>query len=413
MLLQSNYRNYKKKRVICLSCKSRRLNQVLDLGLHSFADRFIKSKDVKDKDPIYPLVLDLCMNCGFIQSKFITNPKDRYYNYEYSYTSNNSTYSNLHWKLYANFLDKKFSLKKKKIVEIGSNDGLLSNFLKKKGAQVLCVDASPKMIRISRSRGLKSIQLIFNKRNSHIIKSKIASADIVIANNVFNHSDDPLNFLLGVKNLLNQNGYFIFEQPYFFSTLSTKKFDQIYHEHVSYFTAKNIENLLKAINFKILNIYKNNYHGGSLRVVSANRKVNSNISKKLSTLKKKEYKKNIYTIDFYKKYFRSILINKERIYSKIEKLKKKKYFIAAIGAGAKANTYLTFNGLNSDIIDVVTDSSLYKIGKYTPFTRIKIQKDIILKNIKKVACIILSWNIESLIKKKLFKINRNIKYIKP
>jgi hypothetical protein len=108
MQLQSNYKNYKKKRLTCLSCKSKKLNQILDLGLHSFADRFVKTKDIKIKDPLYPLVLDLCKYCGFIQSKFVTDPKDRYYNYEYSYTSNNSIYSNSHWRSYADFLDKKF-----------------------------------------------------------------------------------------------------------------------------------------------------------------------------------------------------------------------------------------------------------------------------------------------------------------
>ena len=263
--LNKNYTNFKKKRNKCLSCRSNKLRNILDLGMHSFADRFIKKNDLNLKDPVYPLVIDLCRKCDFVQSKYVTDPGDRYLNYEYSYTSSNSNYSKQHWRSFAFFLNKNFNLKDKKIIEIGSNDGFLSIILKKFGAKVWCVDASPKMIKISRSKGLKSIRAIFNKKVSNLIKKKVKDVDFVIANNVFNHSDNPSDFLAGVYNLLKKQGLFIFEQPYFLSTLLTKRFDQIYHEHISYFTAKNINNLLKLNKFQIYNIFKNNYHGGSIR----------------------------------------------------------------------------------------------------------------------------------------------------
>ena len=82
-ILNKNYSKFKNKRKKCLSCGSISLSSILDLGLHSFADRFIQKKDLKKKDPIYPLVLDFCKKCTFIQSKFKTNPQDRYSNYDY------------------------------------------------------------------------------------------------------------------------------------------------------------------------------------------------------------------------------------------------------------------------------------------------------------------------------------------
>ena len=39
--------------------------------------------------------------------------------------------------------------------------------------------------------------------------------------------------------------------------------------------------------------------------------------------------------------------------------------------------------------------------------------DKIIKNYKKIVCIILSWNISNLLKNKLTKINKGIKFIKP
>ena len=74
--------NYK-FRSTCLSCKKKKLKKIIDLGNHSFADRFIPKKKLNLKDPKYPLILDLCTHCKFIQSRTITNPKNRYINNKY------------------------------------------------------------------------------------------------------------------------------------------------------------------------------------------------------------------------------------------------------------------------------------------------------------------------------------------
>ena len=124
----------------CLSCNNKSLKEIINLGLHSFADRFVPKK-LYVKDPTFPLILDYCTKCKFIQSKVKTNPKQRYLEIDYSYTSSNSNYSRNHWNEFANFLEKKFKLKNKKILEIGSNDGYLCEILNNKGANTIGVDA--------------------------------------------------------------------------------------------------------------------------------------------------------------------------------------------------------------------------------------------------------------------------------
>jgi hypothetical protein len=85
--------------------------------------------------------------------------------------------------------------------------------------------------------------------------------------------------------------------------------------------------------------------------------------------------------------------------------------IFGIGAAAKANTFLTYLGLNSTLITAITDSSSYKIGKFTPLTRIPIKDDEILSNYNDPVGIILSWNIGNQIKKSLSMVNNNIEYL--
>ena len=103
-----------KSRNKCLCCNNKYLTEIINLGLHSFADRFIPKNKRNLKDPIYPLILDICKKCSFIQSRIVTNPNHRYTNLDYSYTSDNSKYSRNHWTKFADMLDKRFNIKKKK-----------------------------------------------------------------------------------------------------------------------------------------------------------------------------------------------------------------------------------------------------------------------------------------------------------
>ena len=398
------------QRTRCLCCKKKNLNEIINLGEHSFADRFIPKNKQKIKDPQYPLIIDLCKDCKFIQSRIITNAKNRYIDLDYSYTSSNSNYAKSHWKNFANFLNNKIDLKNKKVFEIGSNDGFLISILKSKGANVLGIDASKFMVKLSNKNKINTIHSIFNFNESSKIKRAYGEADIIIANNVFNHSNEPNDFLKGVNNLLKNNGVFIFEQPNFTVGAVSLKFDQIYHEHVSYFTARNIKSILIKNNLQINYMNKNDYHGGSLRTISF---------KKTSDLKKfspkklinEEIKQSIYKISFYRSMMSKIDIKKKKLLAKIKDLKEKKYTIAGVGAGAKANTFLTYYNLNNKIIDFLTDNSKYKQNKITPVTRIIIKDDNEIKKYKKIACIILSWNISNLIIKKIKKLNKKAKFI--
>ncbi len=395
----------------CLCCNKKRLSKIIDLGTHSFADRFISKKNLKKKDPLYPLIVDMCKSCSFIQLRYITNPKDRYSEVDYSYTSSNSSYSRNHWDQFLKDVEKVLKKTKiKKVLEIGANDGYLSKNFAKKNYKVVAVDASKFMINLVKKLKINSENLIFDYKKSTILKKKYSFQDIVIANNVFNHSDNPSNFLKGVRNILSKNGIFIFEQPYFTKSINEKKFDQIYHEHISYFTIKNIQNLLRENGFKIFKIDFNEYHGGSIRTFAI---LKENNLKVMDTKKmiRNENKTGVNNIKFYKKFNESIMLKKQIVINKIDKLISNNYKVFGIGAAAKANTLLTYYNLDYRKIRFLTDGSKFKINKYTPKTRIKILKDEQLKKFDKIACIILAWNISNLLKNKLKKINKKIKFI--
>ena len=237
------------------------------MGNHPFADTFIGKADLKKKEPVLPLKILLCKNSGCVQTEFRTNPFKRYNLYNYSYTSSNSNFSRRHWDNFSlDVMNKLYPDNNDKIFEVGSNDGYLLKNFKKKGFFILGIDASRYMSKIANKKKIKTECCIFNYFNSKKIKKKFGTCNILIANNVLNHSDKPNEFVKGVNNILDKNGTFIFELPYWLDTIKSKKFDQIYHEHVTYFSVKMAFNLLKRNHFEIKKIKKVNYHGGSIRI---------------------------------------------------------------------------------------------------------------------------------------------------
>ena len=386
--------------------------EIIDLGLHPYADTFIKKNQLKQSEPVFPLKCYINYKSGHIHNFVITNDKSRYNEYEYSYTSANSNYSRKYWEKY--FLNIKKNLlvnKKTKILEIGSNDGYLLKQFKKVTKNILGIDASKFMTELANKNGIRTKNLIFDLKNSSQCLLNGKKIDVIIANNVLNHSNDPLNFIKGIKNIIDNKGTFIFELPYWVHLVKEKKFDQIYHEHVSYFTVKYSKYLLNKAGFKITNIEETEYHGGSIRIYSSinkNEQENKIVKKYISMEKNLE----IFKEKTYKKFMNDLNKKKFKFLKKIINYKLKGYKIIGIGAAAKGNTFLNFMGINNQLMDFVTDASKFKIGKYTPLTRIPIFSDNKIKFIKKNICLIpLAWNLEKFIKTKLLKLNKNMKMI--
>ena len=389
--------------------------EILNLGFHPYADTFIEKKYLGFSEPIYQLACVLNTNNFLIENKIKTSDFDRYNLYDYSYTSSNSEYSKNYWKNYSqdifNYLKKKSKIRKKlKVLEVGSNDGYLLSQFQKKGFSVLGVDASKKMCQIANKKRIKTLNLLFNLKNSKDIKKKYQSMDLIIANNVLNHSNDPENFLRAAQKLMSKKTTLIIEFPYWSNLIKDKKFDQIYHEHISYFTVKYLNFFLKKINLSITNIQKTEYHGGSLRIFIENKKskFEERIVKKFI---KMEEIQGLFKKKTYDNFMNEIKKRKLKLLKKIFKYKSLKYKIVGIGAAAKANTFINYMGLNHEIIDFVTDISRFKIGKWLPLSRIPVKHDKDIKKIKKLCVIVLSWNLQKILKPKILKINRNAKII--
>lgn len=402
----------------CLACKSTELSEAINLGMHPMADTFIPATRLDEADRVYPLICDLCQSCGQIQLRTVTNPAERYAEYDYSYTSSNSKTSQNHWTEYAGTVAGTVGLKAgDAVVEIGSNDGFLTEQFQKLGCPTLGVDPSPAMGRLAAERGVRTLTALFGAETVTRVEETLGrKPKLIAANNVFNHANDPLDFALAIKSLLAPEGVFVFELPYWMQSIVQGKFDQIYHEHVSYFTVKYAVALFRLADMHVNHVDEVDYHGGSIRVFVGHKPAvygAKTSSPSVAQFIEKETRAGLFQRETYERFMREIQTARNRFLREVYDLKLQGKPLVCVGAAAKGNTFLNYYNLDASVIDCVTESSPSKIGKYTPRTRIPICPDQKLAEYDSVHAIILSWNISGPLQAILKKINPRIHFLNP
>jgi SAM-dependent methyltransferase len=347
-----------------------------------------------------------------IQLGYMSNAEARYNLYSYSYTSSNSKTARDHWTGYADSIKKKCNTKGL-VVEIGSNDAYLIKQFNDTDTRTLGVDSSKTMCDLAVEVGVDAYQALFNSQVSGDIRAEYGPAQVVIANNVFNHSNDPVDFAQGVASLLDHNGVFVFELPYWTQMVESGRFtDMVYHEHVSYFTIKAAWNLLKTAGLELTDFDIVDYHGGSIRGY-ARCASGAVMSDKIRDAINYEEKIGIFDPVMYHALQRKFVQERDMWLENFCRIRAEdpNAVIIGVGAAAKANTWLTWHRIDASMLHCITDASVHKQGKYTPLTRIPIVGDDEFAQHPNPHALILSWNISEGLKQALLNINPNVRFI--
>jgi SAM-dependent methyltransferase len=384
--------------------------KILDFGQHAYADTFIRPDQLDLSEPVFPLQVYLNSESGSIQLGYVSSAEDRYNLYSYSYTSSNSQTARNHWDEYATTV-KRRGRASGLVVEIGSNDGyLIGQF---KDSKAVGVDSSTEMCELAKARGVETVNALYNSTTATELKNKHGGAGVIMANNVFNHANDPVAFARAVADLLTDDGEFVFEVPYWLSMIESGRFtDMVYHEHPTYFTVKMAWNLLKAAGLEITDFDVVDYHGGSLRVF-ARRDTGSTMPITVEDAIARETQIGLFNEYFYQQLQHRFERLKIEWLAKFYKLinEDPDAVVIGVGAAAKANTWLKWHGLDSTMIRCITDASPHKQGKYTPLTRIPVTDDEEFAQHERPYALILSWNIGEGLRRAILNINPNTRFI--
>jgi len=369
----------------CRSCGNTKLKRVVSLGYQPLANNLLNKKD--EKCDLYPLEVNYCDRCHNCQLSVAVNPKKMFSNY--LYTSSTSKSFREHFANAAKKYVRDFKLNKKKsyIIDIGSNDGVALRPFKDFGfKKILGVEPAKNLAKLANKNKIKTFNGFLEKNNLTKIKK---NADLILASNVFAHSDKLKEMAECMFKLLRKNGTIIIEVQYLLNTLKDLTFDNIYHEHYNYWSLISLTNFFNQYDAKIYRVERVNTHGGSIRAyIKKGKKVK--IENSVKELIKTEEKFGINKYQTYQKFAEKVYKIRDNIRKNILKLKNKDTKIIGYGSPAKATTALNFLGISSEIECIVEDNKL-KHGKYLPGMKIPIvSKDKIIT--KPDYALVLAWN---------------------
>ena len=376
----------------CRSCENKNLKRVVSLGYQPLANNLLSRKD--EKHELYPLEMNYCPECHNCQLSVSVDPKKMFSNYLYT-SSTSSSFRN-HFVNAAKNYTKQLKLKPNKsyIIDIGSNDGVALKPFKEAGfKKILGVEPAINLAKLANKNNIRTFNGFLETKNLKKIKG---NADLVLASNVFAHSDNLKEMANCMLKLLSKNGTIVIEVQYLLNTLKDLTFDNIYHEHYNYWSLTSLINFFNQFNTTIYKAEKIDTHGGSLRVyIKKGKKIK--VENNIKTLLKEEEIFGIKKYKTYQEFGNKINILKENVVKNINKLKKENVKIIGFGAPAKATTALNFFGISKQIDFVIEDNKL-KQNKFIPGVLIPIKDKKALKEHNPLI-LVLAWNFFKEIKK--------------
>lgn len=398
-----------KKFESCRFCNSK-IQPVISLGTMPLAGGFLEKKNLGRNELYYPLSLGFCKKCFMLQTIEAINASTLFEKYYYS-SSKIKTLSN-HFKLLATEIS---SLKPKFVVEIGSNDGVLIQALVKSKVNALGVDPARNIVEPKIKKGVPLLCDYFNLNVSKKIVERYGKADVIASSNTMAHIENISDVYKGIKILLSKKGICIIEVHSLAKIINEFQYDMIYHEHLYYYSARSMIEILKLYGLELFDIKEIPMHAGSYRFYIQHKNGPRKKTRNISKILENEKKLGLSKIETYISYNLQMKKQKQSLIKLLEKLKSNNKRIVGYGASGRGNTVMGYSNIDDKLLDAVIDDSPLKQGRYTPGNRLQIVKSGTLLTKKRADYVLLfAWSFaDEIIKKNSTYIKNGGKFIIP
>jgi 2-polyprenyl-3-methyl-5-hydroxy-6-metoxy-1,4-benzoquinol methylase len=352
----------------CRICDSGNLSSVIDLGMQPWCNNFLTKEQI-GKEPYYPLNLVYCNDCNASQLNYTVKKEIMFSDHTYlsGVTSSLSNHFKSISKEITSFF-KKQKIANKNILDIGSNDGTQLVHYKNLGWNILGVESSKKTAEIAIKNEIPTINKFFNLELAKEIDSKFT---VINAAGVFFHLEELHSVSDGIKYLLDKNGVFVVQFLYMKSIGENNAFDQIYHEHLLYYTLNTLSKLLGFHDLEIFDAYLTEIHGGQMIAYVSHPGAYDKTSR-LERLLVEEEKSNCNSISFYNEFNKRIKIMKKENRDFLENEMIIGNTVYAMGAPVKGNTLLNFFDIGTDLIPYLIEKNVLRKNLFSPGKHIPI-----------------------------------------
>ena len=350
----------------CRVCRSD-TRTVLDLGTSPPANSLLENPTEQAES--FPLVLERCGDCGNVQLRHCLSATVLYRNY--FYVTPDSELLNAHYaQLYAQLAAGRYVQPQSFVLEVGSNVGQLLGYLRAKGLTVLGIDPAANICAMAQARGIDTVCDFFNPASAAAIRATHGVPDLILARHCLAHNCDPHVMVAGAAELLGEGGHLVIENAYALNTVENNEFDQIYHEHMFYFSIRSMQALLARHGMHLVNVFMAAVHGGSIVFVAKKQSANDRVDPDVGRHLLRE--EHGLSVAAFERFAANTIEIRTQLRAMVHELIARGQRIYTYGATAKGNTLLNYVGLTREQLPRCVDSTPIKQGRFLPGSRIEV-----------------------------------------
>ena len=376
----------------CRLCSAELRHTFVDLGMSPPCESYLTASQLDAGETFYPLHVRVCENCLLVQLPAYIPPEDIFSDYAYF-----SSYSDS-WVAHARrFVDDtatRLGLGERSfVVEVASNDGYLLQHSVARGIRSLGIEPAANIAEVARGRGIDTEVMFLGEQTGRDVVARHGKADLVVANNVFAHVPDIVDFSMGLRALVADSGRVSIEIPHLLRLVEGNEYDTIYHEHYSYLTLLTATRVLAAADLTVIDIEELPTHGGSMRIWSAPADARVEVSPSVTRVLADEAAAGLDTVEGHDGFARQVAAARNNFVEFLIGCQRTGMGVAGYGAPGKGNTLLNHCGIRPDLMEFTVDRNPNKHGLFLPGTHIPIYPVERLAEERPDYVVIMPWNL--------------------
>lgn len=353
----------------CLICGTH-VDAFLSFGKMPIANGFLTQEQLAS-EYFFDLEVGRCASCHMVQLTNLVDPGKLFHD-QYAYFSSISTRMSEHFRGFAEWVRATYlGGPRDLVVEIGSNDGIMLRNFAAAGIPHLGVEPSANVAAAAQKAGVRTICSFFDEETARRIRAEHGPASAVLGANVICHIPDLHAVARALDILLDERGVFVFEDPYLGDILAKTSYDQIYDEHVFYFSLHSLSALFARHGMEVVDALPQEVHGGEVRFVVARRGARP-VSEAVERLRQEELRMGLTSPEAFARFASRVESSRDALSSLLRDLRGRGKRVAGYGATSKSTTVINYCGIGPDLLEYISDTTPGKQGKLSPGAHIPV-----------------------------------------
>jgi GDP-D-mannose dehydratase len=251
------------------------------------------------------------------------------------------------------------------VVDIGSNDSTMLQYYSDE-IQRIGVDPTGSQF-LQFYKEVELLDTYFTKENFISKFGPNLKCKMVSSISMFYDLPDPVQFAKDIYSILEDDGIWTCEQSYLVEMLKTNSIDTICHEHLEYYSMRQIVEIAARSNFKIIDVKFNQCNGGSFRIYFAKRasELYTENTELVTSILNTECEFGLYNNDIFVKFMRDCDLQVKRLQTFLDTVNASGKTVSIYGASTKGNCLLQYAYIGENRVKYAVERNPSKVGKMT------------------------------------------------